>query len=120
MKLLTLIALLIAGQVQADMQVGPATPRPVPTYRNIYGVTEASGLPRLQQHLGNAQSQLANIDGALKTVTMGAVNITPISGAASEAVNVTSQGLIQIFKTEGAIQSLPNHLFNLGHIPGEQ
>jgi hypothetical protein len=120
MKLLTLIALLVAGHVQADMQVGPATPRPVPTSRNIYGITEASGLPRLQQHLGNAQSQLANIDGALKTATMGAVNITPISGAASEAVNVTSQGLIQIFKTEGAIQSLPTHLFGLIHIPGER
>jgi hypothetical protein len=51
---------------------------------------------------------------------MGWVNITPISGAASEAVNVTSQGLIQIFKTEGAIQSLRSHVFGLTHIPGEQ
>lgn len=119
MKRLPLIALLLTSACYADMQVGPAPSRPVPTYRNIYGATEATGLPRLQQHLGNAQSQIANIDGSLKTATMGLVNITPISGAASEAVNVTSQGLIQLFKTEGATQSLPTHLYNLGHIPGE-
>ena len=120
MKLLPLLALLIASASYADMQVGPAPERPVPTSRNIYGVTEATGLPRLQQHLGNTQSQIANIDGSLKTATMGLVNITPISGAASEAVNFTSQGLIQLFKTEGAIQSLPGHLYGIGHIPGER
>ena len=119
MKLLPLLALLIASSSYADMQVGPADSRTVSTSRNIYGVTEATGLPRLQQHLGNAQSQIANIDGSLKTATMGLVNITPISGAASEAVNFTSQGLIQLLKTEGAIQSLPGHLYNVGHIPGE-
>ncbi len=119
MKRLPLIALLLTSACYADMQVGPAPSRPVPTSRNIYGATEATGLPRLQQHLGNAQSQIANIDGSLKTATMGLVNITPLSGAASEAVNFTSQGLIQLFKTEGAIQSLPTHLSNLGHILGE-
>ena len=119
MKRLPLIGLLLTSACYADMQVGPAPARPVSTSHNIYGVTEATGLPRLQQHLGNAQSQIANIDGSLKTATMGLVNITPISGAASEAVNFTSQGLIQLFKTEGAIQSLPTHLYNLGHIPGE-
>ena len=119
MKRLPLIALLLTSACYADMQVGSAPARPAPTSHNIYGVTEATGLPRLQQHLGNAQSQIANIDGSLKTATMGLVNITPISGVASEAVNFTSQGLIQLFKTEGAIQFLPTHLYNLGHILGE-
>jgi hypothetical protein len=85
---------------------------------NIYGISEATGVPELLKYTGNATANLSNINGAVMTTTMGAVNISPAVNWANQANNYLGTGVMQVLKTEGSVRSIPDHVFNMFRLPG--
>ena len=121
MKNLTLLTLLFSSVALADLEVAEQ-PRPAPQERydsgNIYGMSEATGLPELLKYTGNATGELTNINGSIKTITGGGASITGAVNAANEANNQFANVVNRAMNIEGAARSMGNHVSNMFKLPG--
>lgn len=115
------ILLLMCIPVWADLEVA-VEPRPVSQERhdsgNIYGIFEATGLPKLLKYTGKATGNLTNINGSIKTITGSGANITSAVNAANETNNQVSNIVNRGMNIEGATQSIGNHVSNMLRLPG--
>lgn len=115
------ILLLMSTPVCADLEVWEE-PRPVSQERydsgNIYGISEATGLPELLKYTGNATGELTNINGSIKTITGGVANINGAVNAANEVNNQFSNVVNRGMNIEGATRSMGNHVSSMFRLPG--
>lgn len=115
------LLLVLANPVWADLQEA-SEPLPVTPERydsgNIYGISEATGLPELLKYTGNATGELTNINGSIKTITGGWGNITGVVDAANQANNQFANVVNRGMNIEGATRSIGNHVSNMFRLPG--
>jgi hypothetical protein len=116
MKVL-LLTLFVSGLAQADLRTGDPVPVPGHQTGDLYQTVEGSGLPGLVNRTGRATGELANINGAIQTITGGGAHITPAVSAANNAQNQLGSGVMRLLQIEGAARSIPNHV---GRVFGTQ